>query len=181
MKIDRYIRSTVRAIVFCGTHDLALRGKHSSGGNLKDLLQLQVQSGDSVLRKHFEKGAKNAQYTSVRTEHEIIEICEKIIADDIVSRANASKFFSILADETSDIAGVEQLSLGVRFCVFENKKLTIFEEFLGFVHLKKNDARSIAEAILSKCESLGLNMEENLVGQGYDECSVLQCRERKMV
>lgn len=125
-KNRQVLGSIVRTIVFCGTHDLALRGKKSTDGNFKDLLQLQVQSGDLVLKKHLEEGAKNAKYTSVRTEHEIIEMCENIIADEIVSRANASKSFSILADETCDIAGVEQLSLGVRFCVFENKELKIF-------------------------------------------------------
>jgi hypothetical protein len=119
---------------------LALRGKNSNEGNFKDLLKFRVQAGHSVLRHHFEEGARNAQYTSVRTEHEIIGICENIIANDIVSKVNISKYFSILADETSDIAGVEQLSLGVRFAHFEDGKLTIQEEFLGFVELKKFDA-----------------------------------------
>jgi len=97
----------VRTIIFCGTHDLALRGKNSNEGNFKDLLQFRVQAGDLVLKNHLEEGAHNAQYTSIRTEHQIIEICENLLANDIVSKANNSKCFSILADETSDIAGVE--------------------------------------------------------------------------
>lgn len=100
----------VRTIVFCGTHDLSLRGKTSNKGNFKDLLKFRIQADDTILKQHLEKDAKNAKYTSVRTEHKIIEICESIIANDIVSKANASKYFSILADETSDIVGVEQLS-----------------------------------------------------------------------
>ncbi|XP_018370083.1 PREDICTED: 52 kDa repressor of the inhibitor of the protein kinase-like, partial [Trachymyrmex cornetzi] len=168
--------SIIRTIIFCGTHDLALRGKNSSEDNFKDLLNFRVQAGDLILKHHLEEGAQNAQYTSVRIEHEIIGICESIIANDIVSKANNSKCFSILADETCDIAGVEQLSLGVRFAHFEDGKLTIQEEFLGFVELKKFDAQSISDAILSKCESLKLNMAY-CVGQGYDGCSVMSGKE----
>lgn len=168
--------SIVRTIVFCGTHDLALRGKESSEGNFKDLLKFRVQAGDLVLKNHLERGSKNAQYTSVQTEHEIIGICEKIIANDIVSKANNSGSFSILADETSDIGGVEQLSLGIRFAVFEDGKLTIYEEFLGFVELKQFDAQSITDSILLKCESLNLNMAY-CVGQGYDGCSAMSGNE----
>lgn len=159
-----------------GTHDLALRGKASNEGNFKDLLKFRIQARDSTLKQHFEEGPRNAQYTSVRTENEIIKICEEIIANDIVSKTNASKCFSILADETSDIAGVEQLSLSVRFANFDNDKLVIREEFLGFVILKKFDAQSISEAILEKCESLNLNMEY-CIGQGYDGCSAMAGKE----
>lgn len=123
--------------MFCGIHDLALRGKALNEGNFKDLLKFQVQVDDSVLKQHLKESPQNAQYTSVRTEHEIIQICEEIIANNIVSKANASKCFSILANETSDIGEVEQLSLGVRFANFDNDKLVIREEFLGFVILKK--------------------------------------------
>lgn len=168
--------SIVRTIIFCGTHDLALRGKTSNEGNFKDLLKFRVQADDSVLRQHLEEGARNAQYTSTRTEHKIIEICESIIANDIISKANAFKCFSILTDETSDIAEVEQLSLGIRFADFKDDKLTIQEEFLGFIELKKFDAQSISDAILAKCQSLNLNMAY-CVGQGYDGCSAMAGKE----
>jgi len=164
--------SIIRTIVFCGTHDLPLRGKESNEGVFKDLLKFRVEAGDLVLKDHIEKAAKNARYTSVRTEHELIAICENILANDVVAKANRSGSFSILADETSDIAGVEQLTFGIRFALYEDEKLSIFEEFLGFVELRKFDAQSIADAILSKCESLNLNMAF-LVGQGYDGCSVM--------
>lgn len=57
-------------------------------------------------------------YTYVRTEHEIIGVCENIIANYIVSKANNSQCFSNIADETSDIGDAgKQLSQGVRFPV----------------------------------------------------------------
>lgn len=176
VKNREILGSIVRTIVFCGTHDLPLRGKTSDEGNFRDLLKFRVQAGDTTLKQHLENGPRNAQYISVRTEHEIINICEEILTNDIVSKANASKCFSILADETTDIAGVEQLSLGVRFIDFNNDKLVIREEFLGFVTLKTFDAQSISEAILKKCEILNLNMEY-CIGQGYDGCSTMAGKE----
>jgi len=39
--------------------------------------------------------------------------------------------YSILADETADMPGKEQLSIGVRF--FDKKQLLIREEFVGLI------------------------------------------------
>lgn len=138
-----------------------------------------MQAGNLILKQYLENNGRNAQYTSVRTKHEIIEICENIIVNDIISKANASKCFSILADETSDIVGVEHLSLGVRFANFGDGKLTIQEEFLGFVEFKKLDAQSISDAILTKYENLNLNMTY-CVEQGYDRCSAMPGKENGM-
>lgn len=97
--------------------DLSLRGKKSDKGNFRDLLKLRVESGDNILKEHF-KGAKNAQYTLVRIEHELINIYENVIAREKVKLANASEGFSILADKTADITGIKQLSFGIRFASF---------------------------------------------------------------
>lgn len=101
----------------------------------------------------------------MRTQNEIINICENIIRDDIVVAANAAVGFSILADETTDIASVEQLSLGVRFPEHINGESIIREEFLGFVPIFNRSAEGIATEIIKACSNYKLNME-NLVGQG---------------
>ena len=54
--------------------------------------------------------------------------------------------FSIMADETADISGKEQMSLGVRY--FDTSTMSIKEEFLGFTELKKLNAEAIASNIL---------------------------------
>ena len=100
----------------------------------------------------MENTAGNAKYTSVRTQNELISICEDVVREDNVcedvvrednvcedvvrednvcedvvrednvSAADASVRFIILADETTDISGKEQLSLGVRFVDTTNKE-----------------------------------------------------------
>ena len=54
--------------------------------------------------------------------------------NELVSAVNRSPGFSILADETADIFGTEQLSIGVRFFDLSSEKL-MHEEFLGLAIL----------------------------------------------
>lgn len=158
-------------IIFCGTHDLPFRGKTT--GNFDDLLNFRVESGDSVLKSHLENCAKNAKYTSHQTQNELLTICGDIIREDIIAEVNASDGFSILADESADISGVEQLSVGVRF-VDENN--SVREEFIGFTELTSMTAVGISSAILEVCENNGLNMQK-LVGLGFDGCATMAGRE----
>ncbi|KAG8132465.1 hypothetical protein E2320_010315 [Naja naja] len=68
--------------------------------------------------KTIETSPSHACYTSVQVEHEQI-ICVKMpLREDILSAANMSSRFSIIADETADIPGNEQLLLGVHFICF---------------------------------------------------------------
>ena len=92
-------------ILSCGSHDILLY----------DLLCFRIEAGDAVLKDHFEGGNKNARYTSVRVRNELITFSEEVVRDNIVKAANESYGFSIIADETADIAGPDQLSIGVRF------------------------------------------------------------------
>ena len=162
----------VSSIVFCGTHDLSLRGHSSSCGNFQDLLHFRIESGDEILKHHMETASHAARYTSVRTQNEIVEICGRLLQRDVVQAANSSTAFSILADETADISGKEQLSLAVRYMETNSATPRIHEEFLGYAHLHQVTAEAIACAILDSCLEIGLDMSK-LVGQGYDGCSAM--------
>ena len=110
----------------------------------------------------------NAKYTSVRIQNELISLCEETVRD--VTAANNSSGFSILADGTADISGTEQLSIGLRF--FNEEKLVIGEEFLGYTTLNEMDAETIARTIVTQYKKNGLNLNK-LRGQGYDGCSTM--------
>ncbi|XP_031327332.1 zinc finger MYM-type protein 1-like [Photinus pyralis] len=157
----------ISTIIFCGTHDLPLRG--TTKGNFEDLLDFRVESGDQLLNEHLTSCNKNAKYTSHQTQNELISICGSIIRKEIVEEVNASDGFSIIADESADIAGKEQLSLGVRFV---DKANNIREEFLGFSELTTLNANGISNTILNFCLEHNLNMDK-LVGLGFDGCSTM--------
>ena len=52
------LRPIINSIVFCGTHDLPLRGKENDGGVFQDLLKFKIDSGDEILKKYLEKEDK---------------------------------------------------------------------------------------------------------------------------
>jgi len=170
------LRSIISSIVFCGTHDLVLRGKQSDSGNFQDLLKFRIEAGDSVLEEHFKTCTVRTKYTSHRVQNELLNICGLVIRKNIIEKINNENTiaFSLLADETADISGIEQLSIGVRFVEKNNDSVSIriCEEFLGFVPLEKLNAEHIALEILSFCKRNDINMSK-LVGLGFDGCSTM--------
>ena len=88
-------------------------------------------------------------------------------------QANASiAGFSLIADETTDLSGIEQLSIGIRYVESCEGNIVIHEELLGFSSLNAMNAEAISKAILNKTEEYGLGMQK-LIGQGYDGCSTM--------
>ena len=94
------IFSILSAILLCGTNDLALQGKEDGKGNLQQLLDFLIEAGDTMLKTHLETAAKIARYTLHRTQNELISILEEVLRNYLVTAANNSTGFSVLADET---------------------------------------------------------------------------------
>lgn len=166
----------VSTIIFCATHDLPIRGKQSGSGVFNDLLDFRVEAGDIRLQEHFASAAGNAKYTSVRVQNEMITICGDILREQIVAESNTAFAFSVLADETADIAGTEQMSIGIRFIDKTGTNVYVREQFMGFVELEQLNSACIAATILKFLKDAGLILS-NLVGQGYDGCSTMAGRE----
>ena len=114
----------------------------------------------------FNNAPRNASCISWQTQNEIINLFAKQIQSQIVKDVANVKFFSLLADETSDNSHVEQLSLSLRF-VKNNK---FHEEFLCFVPLTSTTGEALADCILTNLSRLGLDLNF-LRGQGYDGAS----------
>lgn len=105
----------MKGIIFCGKQGIPLRGKTDSGrihvtpeseqplqneGNFRALLRYAAESGDKYLSEHLVTSQKNALYTSPQIQNEIMDICD-------IHEVKEAKFFSILDDETTDIAHME--------------------------------------------------------------------------
>lgn len=170
------LKPIISIILFCATHDLSLRGKTSTSSIFHDIIHFQIEFGDTILQKHNLEHAGNAKYISPRIQNEFIQTCGKLITNKIVNLANAANAFSVIADETSDISGVEQLSFGIQFLNKHSNPLKIREDFLGFTPLDKLNAQSIATKILSFLNDCGLDLNK-LNGHGYDGCSVMAGKE----
>nr|XP_047141406.1 52 kDa repressor of the inhibitor of the protein kinase-like [Hydra vulgaris] len=108
---------------------------------------------------------KNATYRSKTTQNELINICNDIIISKLKCEVKKAKFFSILADEASDVSNMEQMPLVL---CFVNDNCEICELFFGFIPCDSGlSGEAIGSQILNSIKDLGLEMKF-CVGQGYD-------------
>ena len=129
----------------------------------EDLLALQVDNGDQLLKKHIEEGPGNAQYTSKFSTTSLIEAIATWIDQELLESLRKSPFFSILADECEDISTQEELSVCCRWKPEEH--------FLTILHIVACDAKTITSTLGSFISSNNLDYQK-LVGQGYDGAAV---------
>jgi hypothetical protein len=176
----------VKCVLFCGRQGIALRGHKDSGalltteeqksneGNVRALIRFRIEAGDLNLEQHLRSAAANASYTSPRIQNEILEACNKIIVAKLVKRVNDADFFTVMADETTDIRGLEQMSVAVRFVEEESPggNFTVREEFLNFVPVTDMRGQALAETITGYLKKVGINLEK-MRGQGYDGASAM--------
>lgn len=170
----KLIQSIISCVAFCGSYDLPLRGKTKEDGVLEGLLQLRIDAGDVQLKAHKDHGRKNAAYQSPQIQNEIINICGNVIQHKILEKAKKAEWYAVLADETADISGKEQLSIGLRY--HDTETNNVQEEFVGFVELEALDAKSIAQCIENFLSQNALDPKK-CVGLGFDGCSTMSGKE----
>ncbi|XP_022175945.1 52 kDa repressor of the inhibitor of the protein kinase-like [Myzus persicae] len=175
--------SIVKTIILCGRLELSTRDKKDYGkinttvkdkseGKVRALLKFRANAGDEILKDHLETGAANAQYTSAKTQNKLIENCGQVITEQIVNKIIRVSFFSVMADETTDIGRLEQMSLCVRYIDPDNEVPTIREDFLNFVVDSDLSGSGLASVILENLKNHGIILEK-MVGQGYDGAAAM--------
>ena len=135
------LKSIAETVIFCGRQGIALRGhrddwkhndesSHSNPGNFIALLHFRIASGDHVLAEHFASAGANALYTTKTTQNELIGICGQMIQSAILRRVRAAGVYSLMADEATDVANQEQLSIFIRFV--DKSTMKVDERFMTF-------------------------------------------------
>ena len=109
---------------------------------------------------------RNATYISKTTQNELISCIGELMIKSVVNRVKAAKYFSILADETTDAGRKEQLSICVRYV----GGVKLCEEFLGFSEVTDLTGHGLGNKITHELESRNLDLG-SLAGQGYDGAS----------
>ena len=71
---------------------------------------------------------KNAKYTSKTIQNELTIICGDLIRNKILERVRQACYFSVLADEATDIFNDEQLSISIHY-LDEGSPNEIFMDF----------------------------------------------------
>ena len=163
----KILTSIVEVIILCGRQNIPLRSHDDSKSNFVVLLQNEARHNE-VLRHHLETADPRVKYTSPEIQNEIISICGEEIRRQIVEACNASPCYSFIADEATDSATLEQISLCVRFYNLQEKEVQ--EDFLGFVQARRTTGEALAERFLDSQREIGLDLEK-MKGQGYDGAS----------
>ncbi|XP_073295896.1 uncharacterized protein [Primulina huaijiensis] len=164
------LKVSIESVKFLAMQGCAFRGHDESvdsknRGNYIELINLLGRMNpeiDSIL----EKTAKNAKYTSVEIQREILKIIAGIVRDKIREEIGESKF-CILVDEAIDESNKEQMAIILRYV---DRDWFIRERFFEVVHVENTNALTLKKEICNVFNQYNF-LIENLRGQGYDGAS----------
>ena len=107
------------------------------------------------MKDPFSAGRKNAQYRSPKIQNDLIAM-GKWIKQKLTQEIKAAKFFTVCADEGTDVANKEQLPLIIRFV---DQSGMIREEFLESVLCDTGTSgQALADKIKFTLEKLTLDL-----------------------
>lgn len=135
----------IDVIILCGRQNIPIRGHVEERSNFLAILH-EVAKGDQALSDWLAlRSGTRSTYLSPDIHNELIYICGQQILTEIVDDCRRSTYFAIIADECTDVATKEQLSVCVRFLHKTNENIEIREELIGFRHAKSIRGERIAD------------------------------------
>lgn len=132
------------------------------------IITLQIENGDVKLETHRRNCPSNATYESYTTITELLTSISNVLEQQLLCSLKDSPYFSLMADESTDIASQEELSICARW-LHENKPV---EHFLGVVHAREVNSKALTEYILNFVQPRGINVEK-MRGLGFDGASTM--------
>ena len=113
----------IKVILLCGRQNIALRGHRDNITDLENdtlstenhsnfwaILQFRVDSGDTVIGEHLATAARNATYTSSVIQNQLVYVLCHQIRQKILDKVKRATWYTVIADEVTDISNKEQLS-----------------------------------------------------------------------
>ena len=129
----------LHCIQYLARQGLSFRGHHEDSasfeGNLYQLLLLQ-----SIDSPQLASWLKKREYISPAIVNEIITICGITVLRQLLVDTRAAKYFSLIADEATDVSHHEQMCIAVRWV---DSSYTIHEVALGLVQLPDTKALTL--------------------------------------
>ena len=191
------LSSIVETVKFAAIQNIPLCGHRDDGridhsgtypanndGNFRMLLRFRIQSGDTTLQNHLASASSRALYTSKTVQNELLQDMLTLLKKNLSNQINASPFWTIMADETTDRANREQLAIVVRYVGQHSGVYAIHEDPVtlldAFAELKNTveeqeprlSGENLAKIILKITGKLNLDVK-NLVAQCYDGAAAM--------
>lgn len=129
------LKRIIEFILLCGRQNIPLRGHVEDRSNFFALLHEVAKSNGKLSAWLALSQGTRATYLSPDIQNKLIEIIGLQILSKLVEEFRKENYF-IIADECTDAATKEQLSLCVRFITKNGNTVGVREEFIGFRHAK---------------------------------------------
>ena len=145
---------------------IAIRGHADDDSNI-----IQFNRDKAIDHEGLNLLLKENQYLShdilVEQEEALVLSARRRLIDEI----NASKFYAIICDESSDISKTEQLSFSVRHC---NENYDVMEDFIGVMPC---DGGLSSEALLKYVQDILVRCNidtQKMAGMAFDGASAMK-------
>ena len=155
----------LQSLAYLLRHGLAVRGHKSDEGNLQQLLKLRSLDVPALKQWISER-----KYFSADIIREQTSILGKCILREIATDIRNAYWFSLIADETSNVVNQEQFNISVRW-VGEN--FIVHEDPVGVVAVPDTTGDTLFNVIKDVLIRLNLPIR-NCRGQAYDGASNMQ-------
>lgn len=149
-------RAEIKMAAFTAEHNLPI----AVMDHLSDLVKEAFP--DSEIAKKFKS-------KRTKTRCIIKNILAKEFKTQLITTLQRQKF-SIIIDETTDIASKKQLALVVRY--FCDKQLSVKSQFFGLIELTQSDATTITTRIISTLDKHSIPLS-NVIGYASDTTNVM--------
>lgn len=125
--------------------------EHIREGNFRALLKFRIKAGDKGLESHIQPCGKNASYIFSKTiQNDLIQCCGEVITSKIAFEIKCAQFFTVIAEETTDLSTQEQLSICIRY--FDKTSLEIKENFIHLINVVDLSGENILQKMLDALE-----------------------------
>ena len=135
-------------------------------GNFKEFYAYTAQQNPELRKVVGPNATGNNKLTSSMIQKDIAECFAKKILHSILEEIGDG-VFSLLVDESRDVAGKEQMAVVLRYA---GKCGSAKESLVGLVHVKETTSKYLKSAIDDLFVKLSLSLKQ-VRGQGYDGAS----------
>lgn len=141
---------------------MGVRGHKEEEGNLQQLLKCRAE--DVPILKEW---LSHSSYKSHDIANEIIQLMAHQVLKNLLQDIHEAEWFALIADETRDISGAEQLGVSMRWV---DKNYGINEDLVGLVEVEMTDASTLTSTLKDVLLRCNLQLAQ-CRGQAYDGAS----------
>ena len=167
---------------FLKTTYFLARKKWAVRENFQDVIEFIKDLGDEDFSAHLRESSTRATYLLTVSTDEFITCLSDFLEEGFINRLTAARKFSLLADETTDIAGRAELAIFIRYV--DSDCHQVKEKFLGVVEVVgSKGAEALCQIICEVLREKGVDINQ-LRFKGFDgsgEISGLQRRLQHLV